>query len=47
MPHLVPTQVPCFYLLATVFADPRLLGTCPHCSRPLKFNPFVVDCRKG
>ena len=24
------------------FADPRLLTTCPHCAKPLKFNPFFA-----
>lgn len=27
------------------FDDPRLLVSCPHCGKPLKFNPFMVDGR--
>jgi WD40 repeat protein len=26
--------------------DSRLLCECPHCQRPLRFNPFIVDNRK-
>jgi hypothetical protein len=25
--------------------DPRLLSKCPHCHKPLRFNPFIVDNR--
>jgi hypothetical protein len=32
-------------LPAAAFDDPRLLASCPHCSRPLKFNPFFVERR--
>jgi len=27
-----------------MFDDPRLLAACPHCGKPLKFNPFFVHC---
>ena len=30
-------------LKAAGFDDPRLLANCPHCGKPLKFNPFFVD----
>ena len=28
------------------FDDPRLLIGCPHCGKPLKFNPFFVETGK-
>ena len=39
---LSPEQSPCLELPDTAFDDPRLLATCPHCDKPLKFNPFLV-----
>ena len=43
MVQVRPDQSPCLDLPAA-FTDPRLLASCPHCSRPLKFNPFSVKC---
>jgi WD40 repeat protein len=34
---------PCLDLPASAFADPQLLGRCPHCRAALKFNPFFVE----
>jgi len=31
------------HLSAKAWEDQRLLSECPHCHKPLKFNPFVVD----
>jgi len=39
---LSPDQSPCLDLPAAAFDDTRLLSACPHCERPLKFNPFLV-----
>lgn len=38
-------QSPCLELPEEAWDGPRLLAKCPHCQRPLKFNPFVVDNR--
>lgn len=40
--QLRPNQSPCLDLPAAAFADPCLLASCPHCSRPLQFNPFFI-----
>ena len=45
--HLTPEQSPCLDLPAAAFEEPRLLADCPHCGRPLKFNPFFVDMAEG
>jgi hypothetical protein len=38
-------QSPCLELPAEAWDDPRLVSACPHCNRPLRFNPFVNDSR--
>ena len=38
-------QTPCTELPPEAFADPQFLSHCPHCQKPLKFNPFIVDNR--
>lgn len=38
-----PDQSPCASLPPEAWEDPRLLSECPHCHKPLRFNPFVVD----
>ena len=43
--HLGPEHSPCLDLPGSAFADPRLLSACPHCARPLQFNPFFVEVR--
>lgn len=40
-----PDQSPCLELPAEAWDEPRLLSECPHCRKPLKFNPFIVDNR--
>jgi hypothetical protein len=35
----------CTNLPREAWDEPRLLCACPHCSQPLRFNPFVVDNR--
>lgn len=39
---LSPGQSSCLDLPDSAFDDPRLLTACPHCAKPLKFNPFFV-----
>jgi hypothetical protein len=41
--HLNPDQLPCLSLPCEAWDEPRLLSACPHCHKPVKFNPFVVD----
>ena len=36
---------PCLSLPAEAWDEPRLVGECPLCHEPLKFNPFVLDNR--
>jgi WD40 repeat protein len=36
-------QSPCLKLPPEAWHSPNLLSQCPCCSRPLRFNPFVVD----
>jgi hypothetical protein len=43
--NLSPDQSPCLELPAEAWDEPRLLSECPHCHKPLRFNPFVVDNR--
>jgi WD40 repeat protein len=43
---LKPRESPCLKLPADAWDEPRLLGECPLCHEPLKFNPFVVDNRE-
>jgi telomerase protein component 1 len=38
-------QSPCIELPEDAWDEPRLLSECPHCKKPLKFNPFIVDNR--
>ena len=38
-------QSPCLEFPAEAWDDPRFLSECPHCHKPLKFNPFIVDNR--
>jgi WD40 repeat protein len=33
----------CLELPAEACEDPRLASECPHCHKPLRYNPFVVD----
>jgi WD40 repeat protein/Cdc6-like AAA superfamily ATPase len=40
---LTPDQSPCLELPDEAWDEPRLLSECPHCHKPLKFNPFIVD----
>ncbi|MFC1892852.1 DUF4062 domain-containing protein [Chloroflexota bacterium] len=40
---LSPDQSPCLELPAEAWEEPRLISECPHCRKPLKFNPFIVD----
>ncbi len=42
---LTPDQSPCLELPYEAWDEPRLLSECPHCKKPLKFNPFIVDNR--
>jgi hypothetical protein len=41
--HLTPDQSPCLALPPEAWDEPRLLSACPHCHKPVKFNPFIVD----
>jgi WD40 repeat protein len=34
---------PCLNLPDEAWEEPGLLSECPHCHKPLKFNPFIVD----
>jgi hypothetical protein len=43
--HLPPDQSPCLALPREAWNEPRLLSACPHCHKPVKFNPFIVDNR--
>lgn len=43
---LAPSQSPYENLPAAAWGEPGLLSECPHCNKPLKFNPFVVDNRE-
>ncbi|HOP47979.1 MAG TPA: DUF4062 domain-containing protein [Desulfobacteraceae bacterium] len=36
-------QSPCLNLPDEAWEEPGLLSECPHCHKPLKFNPFIVD----
>jgi len=38
-----PADPPSSKLPAEAWDEPRLLSECPHCAKPLRFNPFVVD----
>jgi WD40 repeat protein len=40
---LGPSDSPCLKLPRQVWDDPRLLSECPHCHKPLRYNPFIVD----
>lgn len=40
---LTPEQSPCLELPDQAWEEPKLISECPHCHKPLKFNPFVVD----
>jgi len=42
---LPPDNAPSLSLPAAALDEPRLLSECPHCHRPLRFNPFIVDNR--
>jgi WD40 repeat protein len=44
--HLAPGHSPCLELPPEAWDDPRLLVDCPHCHKPVQFNPFVLDQRK-
>jgi telomerase protein component 1 len=44
--HLSPDQSPILELPDEAWEDPRLLSDCPHCHKPLRFNPFIVDNSK-
>jgi len=37
---------PCRIVPDSAFGDQRLLSSCPHCGKPLKFNPFFVAPEK-
>lgn len=41
--RLTPDQSPCLALPSEAWDEPRLLSTCPHCYKPVKFNPFIAD----
>ncbi|HJW87767.1 MAG TPA: hypothetical protein VJ440_14130 [Candidatus Brocadiaceae bacterium] len=41
--RLSPEDAPCLKLPAEAFNTPHLVSECPHCHKPLRFNPFVVD----
>ncbi|MBE9571898.1 MAG: DUF4062 domain-containing protein [Proteobacteria bacterium] len=41
--NLYLDQSPCLELPVKVWDESRLLSECPHCNKPLKFNPFIVD----
>jgi hypothetical protein len=43
--HLTLDQSPCLELPREAWDEPRLLSACPHCHKPVKFNPFIVDNR--
>jgi WD40 repeat protein len=36
-------ESPCANLPSDAWDDPALVSKCPHCKRPLKYNPFVVE----
>jgi len=38
---------PCEWLSSEAWEEPRLLGTCPSCQQPLKFNPWIVEGNAG
>jgi len=40
-----PNDPPCLTLPLNAWDEPGLIGACPLCQKPLKFNPFVVDNR--
>ena len=41
--NLSPAQCPCLELPSEAWDDPQLISECPHCHKPLRFNPFIVD----
>jgi hypothetical protein len=43
--QLSPGQSPCMALASETWDDPRLISECPHCHKPLKYNPFIIDNR--
>src|SRR5712691_2816663 len=43
--HLTPDQSPCLALPPEAWDEPHLLPACPHCDKPVKFNPFIIDNR--
>lgn len=43
--NISPDQSPCLELPSEAWDEPRLLFECPHCHKPLRFNPFIVDNR--
>jgi WD40 repeat protein len=43
--ELGPSDSPCLKLPRQAWDDLRLLSGCPHCHKPLRFNPFIVDNR--
>ncbi len=44
--HLSPDQSPCTSLPQEAWDEPILNSECPHCHKPLKLNPFLVEGKK-
>jgi WD40 repeat protein len=39
---LTPKSIPCLELPEEAWEEPKLASECPHCRKPLRFNPFIA-----
>ncbi|MEW6366952.1 MAG: TIR domain-containing protein [Acidobacteriota bacterium] len=47
VPATAGPHCPSLDLPLALWQDPILATSCPHCSRPLRLNPFIVDTRRS